>query len=138
MPPINIHSISQFVDSNSLLVVDIIRGNYTITRFSIPWKTRRTGFMLSQPDEASHLDAWKNSEISSLYDNSSRNIYLDREKSPIVHLCVPGISKPVNKLNLPLFLEFISHHLLLGVDHIFFPSGNTLFSNNFIIIIIII
>ena len=44
--------------SSESVYVDIIRGGHVLISFSIPWDTRRTGFLLSSPALASRFDAW--------------------------------------------------------------------------------
>lgn len=49
----------------------------------------------------------------------------DGEASKVIggtHLCVPGgWTRSVNRVNLPMLLEFIEHHISLGVQHIYLP-----------------
>ena len=91
--------------------VDIIRGSgnssTTLVSFSIPWNTRRTGFLLSIPPVASQLDAWKGHVPNSNLPPSIANI-------DHLHVCVPATSQYPTKKVLPMFMEFISHNVLLG------------------------
>ena len=91
--------------------VDIMRGSgnnsKTLVSFSIPWNTRRIGFLLSLPPMASQLDAWKGHIPNSNIPPSIANI-------DHLHVCVPATSQYPTKKVLPMFMEFISHNLLLG------------------------
>lgn len=87
--------------------VEIFRNEFSLMHFSIPWKTRRTGFLLNQPINASNLDAWV----------TSRSL----TSRPSVHLCMPGTRLLPTRKHLPIFIEFVSHHLLIGFDHVYFP-----------------
>ena len=91
--------------------VEILRKSTTLMKFRIPWIDRKTGFMLSEPEGQSFtkFDPWKGFNRSSPGEWTTDNIYL----------CASGWSDLPSKSNLPSFLEFIQHHLLLGVDHIF-------------------
>jgi hypothetical protein len=96
--------------------VEILRGSVSLINFTVPWSTRRTGYLLSSPSEASRLDPWKN--IESINNGSGHS--LDN-----LHICVPGLDSAPNIKTLALLLEFIQHHLLLGVDHIFLTATYT-------------
>lgn len=50
--------------------VEIFRGSKILVAFTVPWDTRRTGYLLSSPDLASRFDAWTNQKY--------------------LHLCSPG------------------------------------------------
>ena len=101
-------------DSTAELTVDIIRGNVTLISFTVPWGRRKTGFLLSTPRSASRLDPWKGASRTSAAPPGEEN-------EDLVHVCVPATNQHPYKTVLPMFMEFISHHLLLGADHIYFP-----------------
>ena len=70
--------------------VEILRGSVSLINFTIPWSTRRTGYLLSSPSDASRLDPWKNIE-------STPKIIADKGSSKFsfgmledVYLCSPG------------------------------------------------
>ena len=48
------------------LYVEILRRDSVLISFSVPWDSRRTGYLLSSPDLASRFDAW----------SDRRNIFL--------------------------------------------------------------
>eukprot|EP01035_Chromulina_nebulosa_P017951 gene17951-23578_t len=91
------------------LEVEIYLGNNRLFKYTVPWQTRRSGYLLEQPDNASKLNPW-----SGLSDQRNNVTY-----KPIVHLCVPGSKMVPSRNHLPLFLEFVSHHLLIGISHIY-------------------
>ena len=97
--------------SSHELRVEILRGNFSMMRFRIPWGIRKTGYMLSEPADqvVTRFDPWKGFNRSTPGEWTS-----DR-----IHMCVPGWEDEPSKVVLPLFLEWIQHHILLGVDHIF-------------------
>jgi hypothetical protein len=39
--------------------VEILRGETSLINFTVPWDTRRTGYLMSSPPSASRFDAWK-------------------------------------------------------------------------------
>jgi hypothetical protein len=104
-----------FANSNGSINVDIIRGNATIASFTVPWRTRQTGFLLSRSKAATTLDAWKGHE-STMDSTSSKVETIDK-----LHICVPFSDEEPIKSALPMYLEFVSHHLLLGASHINLP-----------------
>ena len=106
----------EFIKSNQSLFVEIIRGNISIFTYHVPWRSRRTGFLLSVPKAASLLDSWKGSD--SLTNNEK---VPNGEKMDKLHICVSATSQAPTKDSLPVYLEFISHHLLIGASHIHLP-----------------
>jgi hypothetical protein len=126
MDPLSAYA--EFSGSSQVLSIEILRGNVPIIEFTIPWSTRKTGFLLSSPPAASTLNSWKG------YDT---NQTLNSKKEPIdkLHICVPSTNQIPSKNELPLFLEFVSHHLLIGVSHIHLPVNfewNSVHMNRYI------
>ncbi len=39
-----------------------------------------------------------------------------------MYLCIPGMESPPSRKYLPVYLEFIQHHLLVGAAHIFLTA----------------
>ncbi|CAE7267252.1 unnamed protein product, partial [Symbiodinium microadriaticum] len=113
----------QLAGSDHLLHVEILRDTYSLANYSVPWKSRRTGFMLTNPPGTSRLDSWKG---------------FDREKSVVpgdagvdeIHMCVPGVESPISKKSLALYLEFFQHHFNLGVQHMHIAATYTWGSPN--------
>ena len=97
--------------SSHELRVEILRGNFSMMRFRIPWGIRKTGYMLSEPADqvVTRFDPWKG------FNRSTPGKWT----SDRMHMCVPGWEDEPSKATLPLFLEWFQHHILLGVDHIF-------------------
>ena len=104
-----------YAGGNSSISVNILRGNVSLVTFMVPWKSRRTGYLLSSSKAASRLDSWKGHE-STLKDDNSNSRAIDK-----LHICVTTSSEQPSLENLPLFVEFISHHLLIGAGHISLP-----------------
>ena len=97
--------------SSHELRVEILRGNFSMMRFRIPWGIRKTGYMLSEPADqvVTRFDPWKGFNRSTPGEWTSDKM----------HMCVPGWEDKPSKASLPLLMEWIQHHILLGVDHIF-------------------
>ena len=98
-------------NTSAQLQVEIIKGNYSLMKFLIPWRSRKTGFMLSEPEGqvVSTFDPWRG------FNRDTPGVW----KLDNMYMCVPGWEDVPSKASLPLFLEFFEHHLQLGVDHIF-------------------
>ena len=117
-----------------------------LTSFSIPWSTRVVGYPLKHHMNASMLDPWiesialintrqptDNSLLSRSDGSSSTSTHSSSGNHTVVPLypytpsqhttvlCVPGV-RPLHpgraEVGLPMLLEFIEHHLLLGFSHI--------------------
>ena len=101
--------------------------------FSVPWRSRIAGYGLgSAPSlNASRHDPWQGSHRHAfLYRNRSSQAlaasgnatYMGAAGLPKVHICVAGL-RPLHPMRpsvgLPMLLEFVEHHVALGVDHIF-------------------
>ena len=108
-----------YANINESIYTEIIRGNATIAAFTVPWKSRQTGFLQSHSKAASAVDAWRGHE-SIMEDRSSeaKEIVNGIDK---LHICIPCSSKEPTLSTLPMYLEFVSHHLLLGASHINLP-----------------
>ena len=104
-----------FANSNGSIYTEIIRGNATIASFAVPWKSRQTGFLLSHSRAATTVDAWRGHELT-MDDRSSVVQAIDK-----LHICIPFSSREPTRSTLPMYLEFVSHHLLLGASHINLP-----------------
>ena len=97
--------------SSESMRIEIIRGDFSLMSFRIPWGIRKTGFMLDEPADqvVTKLDPWKG------FNKSTPGIWThDR-----MHLCVPGWEDTPSKFDLPVLLEWIQHHVLMGASHIF-------------------
>eukprot|EP01036_Dinobryon_divergens_P038993 gene38993-51282_t len=108
----------QLARTSASVSVEILRESVSLINFTVPWDTRRTGYMLSTPPEsgASKFDAWKGYESGS---GSGSGVLPGNAGGDRLHMCVPGLESAPNRQDLPLYLEFVQHHLLLGVDHMF-------------------
>ena len=91
--------------------IEILRGDFSLLSFKIPWADRKTGFMLDTPDDqiVTIFDPWKG------FNKSTPGVWThDR-----LYMCVPGWEDAPSKATLPIFYEWIQHHLLMGAYHIF-------------------
>jgi hypothetical protein len=117
-------------DTNISIMVEILKSNQTIFKFSVPWKTRRTGYLLDAPDTAFTFDPWKGFDPS-----SPKHIKPGDVGGDELYMAVPGIESPFTQKNLPMYAEFMEHHYLLGVQHMFWAvtyAWNGLNMANFI------
>ena len=91
--------------------IEILRGDFSLMSFRVPWSTRKTGFMLDEPDNlvVTKFDPWKG------FNKSTPGTWT----SDRIHLCVGGWEDVPSKTTLPILYEWIQHHVLMGVDHIF-------------------
>ena len=106
------HAYMELVTSEEQMSVEILREKESLISFRVPWKTRVNGRWLESPEGFSTLDPWKGFNASSPGDWSHDKVYL----------CAPGLESAPSKRNLPIVLEFIQHHLLMGISHIFVTS----------------
>ena len=104
----------QLVRTNASVHVEILREATSLLNFTVPWDERRVGYLLTVPKQylATTFDPWK------AYDSVSQGLP-GSSGGDKIHMCVPGLESSPSKLSLPLYLEFVQHHLLLGVDHMF-------------------
>jgi hypothetical protein len=97
-----------------------------IFNFTVPWQTRRTGYLLSTPPAADSFQPWK------AYARNTSHLpgVVGGDK---LHMSVPGIESPVSQKTLPMYLEFMQHHFLIGVQHMFaagpYAWGGLMLSN---------
>lgn len=112
--------------SAEVLTVEIYREKNFLISFEIPWVTRRTGFSLSVPKQASKFNAWQNFPQNSRRTDSRTSEEHELLKSdsqdyndPVVHMCVPGFETHISQRSLTVYAEFLQHHILIGVNHMF-------------------
>jgi hypothetical protein len=121
--------------------IELIKEEKPIIHYTIPWKTRMTGYLMNFLDDervkeqlkredeewipgkarkpyfpASQLSVWPSLEYDNYYNYNVFNF------QPKTVLCIPQIIKPISRTNLALFLEFVSHHINVGIHHIFLPT----------------
>lgn len=101
-------SFEKFAHTDEEIFVEILREGVTVIHFHVPWRTRSAGYMMSPPDQGSNADAWRG--------YATPELPLER-----LHVCVPGTRRHLSRKELPNFLEFVSHHLLIGASHIYLP-----------------
>ena len=101
----------ELAGSSEELEIELFEDTSPLIRFMIPWVGRTTAN--DRPGNAknfhSTLNAWKG------FNRSAPGVWSNDR----LHLCVPEWGDSPNKVTLPRLLEFLQHHLLLGVDHIF-------------------
>ncbi|CAE7527758.1 unnamed protein product, partial [Symbiodinium microadriaticum] len=97
--------------SDEKLLVRIRRDTHSVAHFFVPWKARRTGFMLSDPPDMSRLDVWKGS--NSPTGGPIRNP--KDFKTDTVHLCVTGVESAMSRRTVARYAEFMQHHFNVGV-----------------------
>jgi hypothetical protein len=98
--------------SDKSVVIEILRGNQSLAKFSVPWATRQTGYLLG-PQVDSTFDPWKGFDPARLGQWEHDDIYL----------CVPGLEMPMSSQSAHIYLEFIQYHLNIGVSHIFLATA---------------
>ena len=125
------HALRFLARSSASVHVEILRGSVSLINFTVPWETRRTGYLMSAPGWASRFDAWRGLKSDhAFHDHPDEQIALDR-----LHIASPGFEfnyvKPPNKkdgtksVQLPdlrtiaAYVEFVQHHISLGTGHIF-------------------
>jgi hypothetical protein len=104
----------QFGSTKESVYVELFKSSRIIANFSIPWYARKAGFMLDGAEGSSKVDEWAGygDDVDS---NSLRPI--------VTNLCVPGVFRLPQGKPLHVYLEFVSHHLLLGFQHIYLSVG---------------
>lgn len=105
------HAYMNLANTSHEMRIEIIRGDFSLMKFRVPWGVRATGFMLDPPDNqiASRFDPWKG------FNKSTPGLWAHDK----LYMCVPGLEDIPSKTSLPLFLEWIQHHILMGASHIF-------------------
>eukprot|EP01042_Synura_sphagnicola_P006524 gene6524-8334_t len=84
--------------------VEVLRGAESLVNFTVPWRSRKTGLMLSQSSELNDGHAWGSSNVG---------------RAPSLNLCVPMVRIPATREKLQKYFTFIEHHLNIGVGHIY-------------------
>jgi hypothetical protein len=111
----SVEAFRNYSRSNESVSVSIIRGDDIISKFTVPWGSRRAGHLQATPKAASRLNAWKG-HYSTINEAVAVNDPID-----LLHICIPGSQRKPNKVALPMILEYLSHHLLIGAGHITLP-----------------
>lgn len=135
---------ASYASSAAVLQMELIRDGTSIIVFHVPWRSRMAGYMALYPDPvANRLErsyqgrqTKRTATIQQLvrkhiaYSLSALNLnpwkgytpsgpVEDQWQMDAVYLCVPGWISPPSTLNLPHVMEFLEHHLNMGVKHIF-------------------
>jgi hypothetical protein len=113
----SVEAFRNYSRSNESVTVSVIRGEDVISTFTVPWSSRRTGHLQATPKAASRLDAWKG-HYSTINEAVALTV---NDPIDLLHICIPGSQRKANKIALPMILEYLSHHLLIGAGHITLP-----------------
>ena len=100
-----------------------------IFHYFISWKSRRTGYLLSSPAMATSFQPWK------AFDRNSTKLP-GVVGSDMLYMSVPGVESTVSQFTLPMYLEFLQHHVLIGVEHVFMACSygwNGAMMSNFLV-----
>ena len=111
----SVEAFRNYSRSNESVSVTIVRGEDVISKFTVPWGSRRAGYLQAAPKAASRVDAWKG-HYSTINDAVAVDDPID-----LLHICIPGSQRKPSKIALPMILEYLSHHLLIGAGHITLP-----------------
>lgn len=125
----SVQELQGFLKDDAILQLEIYQGATPLIHIEIPWRQRAVGYLTDATEETSLLDPWEGlfckdascqaNTNSSLSSNSSSAAVTDpAPKGLTAHLCSPCMKKTLNKDNIPLVLEYVSHHLNIGFDHI--------------------
>ena len=102
-------------NTSAIMTVEILKGNLTIIAYQIPWKTRTSGYLLEwEPAVTSRFDPWKG------YDPRVHPSDWTQDR---LYMAVPGLDYLPDRYHLAQTLEFVQHHLLMGVQHIFLVTS---------------
>lgn len=100
------------------VTVEILRGNFSLIAFNVSWHSRGAGYMFDFTLNnnrsnlmTSTLDVWRG-----FRESYPSNLHWQHDT---IYLCVPGSSVLPSKEMLPYYLEFVQHHINMGVAHIF-------------------
>ena len=115
------------------LVVELFRrpnveSDMSIIRFAISFGSGSAGLFVtkafsSEVSSPPHLPVNNDSSYFSPFISSSR--FHSSIALPVVHLCIPAIKRTLSRETLPALLEFLSHHLSIGIKHIYLPSPHS-------------
>lgn len=119
------------INSKSNLHVEIHRrtlnGTQALIRFLIPFETGRTGLFFSSLAKA----AGTSQSVSYPSQRVSTNVSGSNDaQQPVIHLCLPAVRRLISRETVGPLLEFVAHHLHIGVRHIYVPSPTSAFSDN--------
>jgi hypothetical protein len=115
-----LNAFREFSGTHESVYVELFHSTVLIANFSIPWSSRKAGFMLDQYPGSSTVDSWRG--YDTLPNDSANHVNsttADVAVHPVVaHLCVPGLYRVPQGKALHVYIEHITHHLLMGFQHI--------------------
>lgn len=116
----SINATKVLMNTNHEIHIELYMNSKFLVSFTIPWLTRRTGYLLDYFKGSTKLNSWGNLVGHDLKDtNVNTNENLLVQTTPVIHLCMPGTKLLPTKRNVAIMLEYISHHLMLGFHHIY-------------------
>jgi len=106
------------------MMIEIYREDDALIKFDIPWSSRVQSSYLNRPTNqgggsdnpiGTIFDPWKgfNRETPGVWTRDA------------LYMCVPGLETTPSRKFLPIYLEFIQHHLNMGASHIFLTATFT-------------
>ena len=102
-------------NTSALMTVEILKGNISIVAYQISWTTRTSGYLLEwEPSVNSRFDPWKG------FDPRVHPADWTQDR---LYMAVPGLDYLPDRYRLTQTLEFVQHHLLMGVQHIFLATS---------------
>ena len=102
-------------NTSAVMTVEILKGNVTIIAYRVPWKTRTSGYLLEwEPSVNSRFDPWKG------FDPRVHPADWTQDR---LYMAVPGINYAPSRYALAQTLEFVQHHRLMGVQHMFLATS---------------
>lgn len=101
--------------------IDPYDPSHLLVSFSLPWKTRFTGFGLNHDADTSKLQSWMRWKVSSSNEIKDNSYEISSSRNLRVSMCSGGI-RPRNAFRAdgsPMLLEFLQQAVRLGVHHVF-------------------
>ena len=117
--------------SSASVHVEILRGTQSLINFTVPWETRRTGYLLSSPSWATRFDPWKGLQDAHEghhhpdFPEALDRLYIASPGFEFNYVKSPNRKDATKTPHLPDlrtisgYVEYVQHHLSIGTDHIF-------------------
>ena len=104
---------SSLANTDAFLTVTVQKDGVGVLKYSVSWRRRATGFMLEPVMGTDSLHPpWKG------FDPLRPGVWTHDD----VYMCVPGVELLPSQATVAPLVEFIQHHLLMGVQHIFMTA----------------
>lgn len=98
--------------TDEVVSVEIMRHGAVMVKFAVSWRSRSGGKTIWTSENSTRVDMWEGFNASAPLNRTYNKM----------HLCVPGLDSVPTIKTLPIYLEFVQHHLLLNIDHIFLSA----------------